>query len=167
MLFKIKSNLTTRRTSTDYLDKEVNKNFKKFMKNITKILTKYGILSALQNLMVSKVCGSETTLMSMRKSLAVLAIVLLNSAIVLAGQNEHSEESRVVSIEPGPEDNFSKAVFYLRVPEKVTKPRYILVLLPGINADGSGLLKHKKWQQFAEENPGGDARLYFREKGQA
>ena len=75
----------------------------------------------------------------------------MNSAIVLGGQTERSEESRVARIEPGTRDNFSKAVFYLRIPKKVTNPEYILVLLPGINADGSGLVKHQKWLQFAEE----------------
>jgi poly(3-hydroxybutyrate) depolymerase len=69
------------------------------------------------------------------------------SSLALAGQVERS----AVHIEPDTRDNFSKAVFYFHVPEKVTAPNYVLVLLPGINADGSGLLTHKEWRQFAEE----------------
>ncbi|MCP5115981.1 MAG: hypothetical protein GY953_34565 [bacterium] len=87
----------------------------------------------------------------MNKQIAILGLLLLNSAFVLGGQTKTPENSRVVHIKPGPQDNFSKAVFYLRVPEKVTNPKYILVLLKGINADGSGLLKHKQWLQFASE----------------
>ena len=87
----------------------------------------------------------------MNKQIAILGLLLLNSAFVLGGQTKIPENSRIVHIKPGPQDNFSKAVFYLRVPEKVTKPKYILVLLKGINADGSGLLEHKQWLQFASE----------------
>ena len=89
--------------------------------------------------------------MKITKYILGSGIALMISTIVLGGQTKGPENSRVVHIKPGAQDNFSKAVFYLRVPEEVTNPKYILVLLPGINADGSGLLKHKEWQQFAKE----------------
>jgi poly(3-hydroxybutyrate) depolymerase len=59
-----------------------------------------------------------------------------------------------VHIEPTVEDNFSKASFFLRLPEKVKKPRYILVLVPGYNGNGNGLLKNEKWLAFAEQTQG-------------
>ena len=83
---------------------------------------------------------------AIRTGMAIMTLI-----IVLACQTARSEESRIVHIKPGKRDNFSKAIFYLRVPKEVAKPKYILVLLPGINADGSGLLKRKEWQDFAKE----------------
>jgi len=95
--------------------------------------------------------GKEITLRMIRQYIAILGIMLLNSAIVLGSQTEGPKMSKVVHIKPGKQDNFSKAVFYFHVPEEVDKPKYILVLLPGINGDGSGLLMHKGWQQFAKK----------------
>lgn len=59
-----------------------------------------------------------------------------------------------VTIEPKAGDNFSKASFSLRVPEKVKNPRYILVLVPGLNQDGAHLLDQRPWRDFAEETDG-------------
>jgi hypothetical protein len=73
-----------------------------------------------------------------------------------------------VHITPGAKDNFSVASFYLRVPEKVKKPRYILVLLPGINGEGRGLLNKKQWLTFAEETDAAMLACTFKkEKGKS
>lgn len=57
-------------------------------------------------------------------------------------------------VEPTAEDNFSKASFSLLLPEKVKTPAYILVLVPGFNGNGNGLLKNAQWLAFAEQTQG-------------
>lgn len=85
------------------------------------------------------------------------AFLMLVATVIPLGWVCHASPpaaTQPVHIKPGAKDNFSVAAFYLRVPEKVKKPRYILVLLPGINGEGRGLLNSRQWLTFAEETDG-------------
>ncbi len=69
-----------------------------------------------------------------------------------------------VNIEPKAEDNFKTASFSLRIPEKVKKPGYIVVLLPVFNGNGENLLEHKQWLMFAEETDAAIVACTFKAK---
>ncbi|MFC1885796.1 hypothetical protein ACFLZM_01895 [Thermodesulfobacteriota bacterium] len=62
-----------------------------------------------------------------------------------------TSSTKNVNITPGAEDNFRSASFVLRIPEKVKRPSYILVLLPEFNHNGAMLLEQIPWLAFAEE----------------
>lgn len=63
----------------------------------------------------------------------------------------HADMQRTVDIKPRKGDNFIQASFDFLIPQKIAKPRYILVLVPGFNGNGLGFLQHKGWREFAEE----------------
>ena len=74
--------------------------------------------------------------------------------------------TEVVHIQPTSKDNFATASFLLHVPRKVRKPRYILVLVPGLNGDGGWLLRDGQWSGFAEQTGGAIVACTFVKRGQ-
>lgn len=89
----------------------------------------------------------------------LLTLVAMN---VFSEMSVFAEPLTTVHIKPKATDNFSKASFSLRIPEKVEAPRYILVLLPGFNGDGARLLRNKRWFKFVEETSGAMLACTFR-----
>ena len=59
-----------------------------------------------------------------------------------------------IDIKPRANDNFSVASFHLSIPKPERTARYILVLAPGFNQDGSKLINQKVWLDFANETGG-------------
>jgi len=78
---------------------------------------------------------------------------LMTTSLILAWTCTllHADTQLTVNIPPRKGDNFIQASFDLLVPQKIERPRYILVLLPGFNGDGQRFLQDKVWRDFAEE----------------
>ena len=62
--------------------------------------------------------------------------------------------TEVVHIQPTSKNNFAIASFLLHVPRKVRKPRYILVLVPGLNGDGGWLLRESVFELWSKLDTG-------------
>lgn len=80
--------------------------------------------------------------------------MVFTQIFMLAGALLHAETQSTVNIVAKDGDNFIGASFTYLAAQKISKPRYILVLVPGFNGNGNRFLQHQQWLAFAESTEG-------------